>query len=131
MYMAICRMPDLFISNKITMKDNFNNLTKAVSILKTIAHPIRLAVLKLLAKEGRMNVNSMQEILGCEQSSLSHHLGILKANALLKTERQGQYIFYMLNEEERPLLLQCLKIFTYINDDREIMNQSSFFKANN
>ena len=113
------------------MKDNFNNLTKAVSILKTIAHPTRIAVLKLLTEEERMNVNRMQEILDCEQSLLSHHLGILKTNALLKTERQGQFIFYLLNEEERPLLLQCLKIITFIKEDNVSENQLSILNPKN
>ena len=112
------------------MKDNLRNLTKAASILRTIAHPTRLAVLNLLLEEERMNVNRMQEFLGCEQSLLSHHLGVLKSNALLKTEREGRFIFYLLNEKERPLLVQCMKIFIYIKED-EGANHLSLLKTKN
>ena len=33
------------------------------------------------------------------QSAVSHQLNILKANGIVKSQRQGKYIYYMLQDE--------------------------------
>ena len=54
------------------------DLEKAAFILKSIAHPTRLAIIKALSERGLMAVSEISETLGLEQSLTSHHLNIMK-----------------------------------------------------
>lgn len=68
-------------------------------ILKSAAHPERLAIMNLLRSKGckPMNVKKIYETLGLEQSVVSRHLGILKRSGLLKKEGGGNNTCYYLN----------------------------------
>lgn len=84
-------------------------LEKVAFILKTVAHPTRLAVIHLLDKKGRMTVNELCSFTGCEQSLLSHHLNGMRLKGILKAEREGQNIFYSLKEKSVVGIMQCIE----------------------
>ncbi len=84
-------------------------LEMAAYILKTVAHPLRLAVIDLLAINDRMSVNEICEALSAEQSSVSHHLSNMKIKGLLKAEKQGVQVFYSLKERDLIKLLDCME----------------------
>ena len=84
-------------------------MEKAAYILKTVAHPIRLAVIDLLAVEDRLSVNQICEMLSCEQSLLSHHLSNMRIKGLLKAEKEGAKVFYSLKERDLIKLLDCME----------------------
>jgi ArsR family transcriptional regulator len=83
-------------------------LEKAAHILKTIAHPLRIAIVDLLSKQGKLSVGEITEILGSEQSLTSHHLSNMKLKGVLTSERDGQKILYSLQMEEVTGVLQCM-----------------------
>jgi ArsR family transcriptional regulator, virulence genes transcriptional regulator len=62
-------------------------------ISKTLANPIRLAVLHSL-KNGERTVNELAETVGVSQSNLSQHLAIMRQRGIVKTRKQGVTIFY-------------------------------------
>ncbi len=62
-------------------------------ISKTLANPIRLAILHSL-REGEKTVNDLGEILGVRQSNLSQHLAVLRQRNIVKTRKQGASVFY-------------------------------------
>ena len=62
-------------------------------ISKTLAHPLRLAILHSL-RDGEKTVNELIEILGTRQSNLSQHLALLRQRGIVKTRKQGASIFY-------------------------------------
>jgi len=62
-------------------------------ISKTLANPIRLAILHTL-RNGEKNVNELTEILGISQSNLSQHLALMRQKGIVKTRKQGTSIFY-------------------------------------
>ena len=84
-------------------------LEKAAYILKTVAHPLRLAVINLLDINEKMSVNQICEVLICEQSLLSHHLTNMKLKGLLKADKQGVQVFYSLKEKDLVKLLDCME----------------------
>lgn len=84
-------------------------LEKIAFILKTIAHPMRLAIIELLDKHNRLAVNEICAAVQCEQSLLSHHLSNMKMKGILKSEREGQNVFYSLKEKEIIRILDCLE----------------------
>jgi ArsR family transcriptional regulator, virulence genes transcriptional regulator len=60
---------------------------------KTLAHPVRLAILHSL-RDSERNVNYLTEILGISQSNLSQHLALMRQKGILKTRKQGASIYY-------------------------------------
>ena len=83
-------------------------LEKAAYILKTIAHPTRLAVIQLLDKKGRLGVTDICKTLKCEQSLVSHHLSNMRIKGLLKSERVGTSIYYSLKERELLKIIEAI-----------------------
>ncbi|MCW3995920.1 MAG: metalloregulator ArsR/SmtB family transcription factor [Candidatus Bathyarchaeota archaeon] len=63
------------------------------SITKTLANPIRLAILHTL-RDGEKSVNELTDILGISQSNLSQHLALMRQIGIVKTRKQGTSIFY-------------------------------------
>ncbi len=86
-----------------------DKLEKAAYILRTIAHPIRLGVIELLANTERMNVTEICAALKCEQSLISHHLINMKIKGLLVAEKRGVQVFYSLKERDLIKLLDCIQ----------------------
>jgi ArsR family transcriptional regulator len=81
--------------------------TKA-DLLKAIAHPIRLCIVRGLLQQGECNVNKMQECLEIPQSTISQHLTKLRDTGIIKGNRQGVEIFYQVVNEDAKRLIQAL-----------------------
>lgn len=65
-------------------------------ISKTLAHPIRLAILHIL-KDGEKTVNELTETIGASQSNISQHLALLRQREIVETRKFGSNIFYRLS----------------------------------
>ena len=83
-------------------------LEVAASMLKAIAHPMRIAILKHLEGGKRLTVTEIHELLGIEQSTTSHHLGILKDKGVLCSKREGKNTFYYLKHEILSQIVDCV-----------------------
>ena len=79
------------LSEKPKIDMSIYNLQADIS--KTLAHPIRLAILHTL-RDGEKSVNELTDILGISQSNLSQHLALMRQMGILKTRKQGTSIFY-------------------------------------
>ena len=62
-----------------------------------IAHPARIAILKLLANEEGCICGEIVDRLPLAQSTVSQHLKGLKKNCLIKTSIDGPKICYCIN----------------------------------
>lgn len=73
-------------------------------ILKAIAHPVRLCIVKgLIEKE--CNVSKMQDCLGLPQSTVSQHIAKLKSAGVIEGERNGLEICYrVVNEDVKKII---------------------------
>ena len=85
---------DVQIKKKTTLSPD--QLEFAASILKAVAHPIRLSILRLLDNEDRLSVNEICERINSEQSLTSHHLSNMKLKGILGNKREGQRVYYYL-----------------------------------
>lgn len=83
-------------------------IDRAANMLKAISHPMRLAILGYLSDGTRLNVTEIHELLGIEQSTASHHLGILKDKGILVSERQGKNTHYYLKRKNLSKLVSCI-----------------------
>ena len=76
------------------------NTDEQVAVFSALADPTRLRIVKLLChKQFRdaLCVNALAAILGITQSAVSQHLRILKSIGLVKGERRGYHVHYLIN----------------------------------
>lgn len=90
------------------MKFEINQYEQKAELLKALAHPIRLCIVKNLIQDGGCNVSRMEECLEVSQSVVSQHLSKLKAAGIVKGQRQGNEIFYEVKNEEAKAILTAL-----------------------
>lgn len=72
-----------------------DKLEMAASMLN--AHPVRIAILKHLEGGKKLTVTEIHELLGIEQSTTSHHLGILKNKEFFALAVKGKTLIITLN----------------------------------
>ena len=83
-------------------------------ICKTLANPIRLMILALLAKR-EMSVGEIVEAIGVHLANISQHLGTLRAKNIVKARKEGHMVFYSL--VDRRLIEACNIIRSVILED--------------
>lgn len=74
------------------------NLEKNANVFKSIADPTRLKILYLL-KSGELCVCEILEALDKSQSTVSHHLNLLKKEEIITSRKEGKWIYYKLADE--------------------------------
>jgi len=83
-------------------------LNEASEMLKAIAHPLRIAMIGLLEDGKHLTVTEIHELLSIEQSTTSHHLGILKSKGVLSSKRNGKNTFYYLKYDRLSEIVDCI-----------------------
>jgi ArsR family transcriptional regulator, zinc-responsive transcriptional repressor len=73
-------------------------LDQASELLKTLASPVRLALLVTLSG-GERCVHELVEALAVSQPLVSQHLRVLRAARLVQAERRGREVVYRLLDE--------------------------------
>jgi DNA-binding transcriptional ArsR family regulator len=92
------------IINDLTVEQ----LEKAANMLRAIAHPMRIAILNFLEDGSRKTVTEIHEKLGIEQSTASHHLGILRDKGVLVSLRDGKNSYYAIRHNKLSTLIDCI-----------------------
>ena len=85
-----------------------DDIYQAVRCLKALAHPTRLGILYLL-REGEMTVHELQTHLGCTQSNISQHLGIMREREILTARKDSNQVFYGVKNQDMYRLLDLLR----------------------
>jgi DNA-binding transcriptional ArsR family regulator len=80
---------------------------RASLLLKAMSNEHRLVILCQLLKNER-SVGELERIVGLSQSALSQHLARLRRDELVKTRRSAQTIYYSLNGDEVPAIINTL-----------------------
>lgn len=82
--------------------------TEAAELLKVLAHPIRLCIVKGLIEKGECNVSHMQNCLNAPQSTISQHLQKLRAVGVIEGVRNGLEINYKVRDQKVIALVDVL-----------------------
>lgn len=90
------------------MDNNFKRFNEASDMLKALAHPVRLCIVKGLLQKGICNVGYMQECLDLPQSTVSQHLQKLRHFGIVTTERNGLEVNYTIADER---VKEIIKVF--------------------
>lgn len=96
---------------------------KLASLFAAVAHRHRIRIIQEL-RGGPLDVSSLREILDVNQSALSQHLAVLRANHLVKERREGRRVFYGLARPElaRWLLEGTQYIGAGIEDSENVIS---------
>ncbi|MFM2362697.1 MAG: hypothetical protein RLZZ316_1599 [Bacteroidota bacterium] len=79
------------------VKIDFLQVKKASLILRAINHKLRQQILHLILQQEKMTVTEIYIQLRLEQSVASQHLAILRRAGVVKTIRDGKFIYYSIN----------------------------------
>ncbi|MFM2360730.1 MAG: hypothetical protein RLY16_2723 [Bacteroidota bacterium] len=82
-----------------TIKVDYYNVKKAALILRALNHKLRQQLVKLIDEEKKITVTEIYVRLRLEQSVASQHLAILRKAGIVNTEREGKFIYYMINHK--------------------------------
>ena len=93
-------------TEEFTIKDN-----KIASYAKALAHPARVAILKLLIKKQACICGDIVDELPLSQSTVSQHLKELKEAGLIKGDIEGKKVCYCIDEKEWKMAKNYLSVF--------------------
>jgi ArsR family transcriptional regulator len=83
-------------------------LQKAAAVLKTLGHPVRIAIIDALER-GELNVTEIQETINEPQAITSQHLRLMEERDILKSRKDGVQVFYSLRDKFIQQILGCIK----------------------
>lgn len=82
--------------------------TELAEMLKVLAHPVRLCIVKGLLENGECNVSYMQSCLDTPQSTVSQHLQKLRSAGIIEGKRNGLEINYRVSNDKIADLVKLL-----------------------
>ncbi len=85
-------------------------IVEPAEIFKVLSVETRVKIIDILKANGALGVKDISKKLGITPPAVSQHLKILKQAGLVRSERQGYWIPYSINEEA-------------MEDCREILNE--------
>lgn len=86
-----------------------DTLDSQVRVFKALAHPTRLEIVKMLAREGPKCVCEVVERFGFDQSTISKHLSLLRSAGIVATTKEGLNVIYRLNMECVWWVVSCVE----------------------
>lgn len=90
------------------MENNIKQYNESAELLKVLAHPARLCIVRGLLNKGQCNVTYMQNCLGLPQSTISQHLQKLRTAGIIEGERNGLEINYKVCNEKVISIINVL-----------------------
>ncbi|MEK7456578.1 MAG: metalloregulator ArsR/SmtB family transcription factor [Pseudomonadota bacterium] len=73
------------------------DLEAAADLLRALAHPVRLSLLRTLI-DGERSVGEIEQLANVVQPGLSQQLGVLRKADLVHTRREAKLVFYRINQ---------------------------------
>ncbi len=98
-----------------------------VSYIKALSDEIRIRILHLLLK-GELCVCKIVQVINIPQSSLSHHLSILKKNGIIQTRKSGKWNYYSISENISSKYKIILNQIFEISKDDKIIKSDEIHK---
>ena len=90
------------------MNDSPALYEEKAELLKALAHPVRLRIVRGLLTTGCHNVGCMEANIGQSQSCISQHLMRLKAAGIVKAERSGNEVYYEIADRSVAAVVAAL-----------------------
>lgn len=90
------------------IKQQYEEIRERAELLKALAHPVRLCIVRGLLETGACNVSKMQTCLELPQSTVSQHLSKLRDLGIITGDRQGLEVFYRVVDPTAARVVKAL-----------------------
>ncbi|MFO8053991.1 MAG: metalloregulator ArsR/SmtB family transcription factor [Bacteroidales bacterium] len=81
-------------------KETKNNLYEGLSkLMKALSNPLRLEIIEMLS-QGEKSVEGLVNAMDITFANASQHLQVLKNNNIVKSRKQGRYVYYSIAGNE-------------------------------
>ena len=92
------------------MATSYKKLDQAVDLLKSLAHPVRLAILCHLMEHGDTCVGDLVVAVGkrASQSHISQFLSAMKRDGLVAARKEGVAVYYRLDSIRAAQVVRAL-----------------------
>ncbi len=87
---------------------DLHQVKKSQMALRALNHKLRQLILSTIEKEGNITVTELYKKLRLEQAVASQHLAILRKADIVKTKREGKFIFYSVNFDRIKHIEKCV-----------------------
>ena len=91
-----------------TLIDKDEHILQASLAMKSIAHPLRLKILCVLAGN-ELSVQEIVDSVGTSQSNISQHLAILRDKGVLSTRKDANRVFYRIGDPRTLKLVGMMR----------------------
>lgn len=108
-----CANVNLINRGILEVNDLSEQIEKAAKILNLVGNETRLKILLLIKNEQKVCVCDLSDILGISISAVSQQLRKLKDTHLLKSEKEGQTIYYNIHPDSQEILEHIFEIFEH------------------
>lgn len=98
------------------MRMNLNTITihqleegqaaQVAELFSALGDPNRVRIIAALTG-GEMHVSALAETVGISESAISHHMRHLRQLRLVRTRKDGRYVFYALDDTHVADLFRC------------------------
>jgi DNA-binding transcriptional ArsR family regulator len=95
-------------------------------VCKTLAHPLRLALLNAL-RDGERSVGDLAETIGSAQPLVSQHLAVLRNQGLLRNRRNGSEVYYSIAYPKMVQACDLLRevLFEHLRAQEELSRRAT------
>lgn len=90
---------------------------QVAAVFKVLGDPSRCRLIFALIEAGEICVCDLAATLAMSESSVSHHLSVLRANGLVRCRRDGKMIYYAPDDEHISVLLDVTR--EHVREGRE------------
>lgn len=78
---------------------------RVADLFKVLGDPTRVLILQALVQSGELCVHQLAEVVGMSQSSVSHHLRLLRNFDLIRARRSGREVYYRPDDDHVEQLI--------------------------
>jgi len=96
------------VSQLETFTTNPKLFKEKAELLKVLAHPVRLCIVRGLMAKDECNVSHIQNCLEMPQSTISQHLSKLRSAGIIEGRRCGLEVYYSVINEDVKKIVQVL-----------------------
>jgi len=95
-----------------------HDINTIATLLKSMAHPIRLEILCRL-REGELSVADLQSTAQTTGGNLSQHLAILRNQGIITCRREANFLYNRISDERILALMNSLQaIYCHPTNDK-------------
>ena len=92
-------------------------ITQLADFFSVLSDGTRVLIVSAL-RHGELCVSHLAELLGLSDSAVSHQLRLMRQNNIVKSRREGKYIYYSLSDEHVIDIYDVVK--THIDESRAL-----------